>query len=259
MADYGRRKRRWGRWLFGTLFVLVTIAYCVLWFLTKPMIESFADDWVNEQKRMGYDIQYSERRVEGFPLNFELVFDDPVVVAPGAKVRLQGEQIRLHSRPWNFYPMLANWWGEVEGYMPGKSTVQDQSGASHELNFSPSSRLVIAWTEEGLASANLSFGELAAKIDGESFDTNNFVVAVTPSGNLASAFDVNLSWDGINVPEPWLADARAGLSDAPPAVAGIANNILNNLETGEAASIPMPNALSLGDQPMVFGMPIPTN
>ena len=258
MADYGR-KRRWGRWLFGTLFVLLAIAYCILWFVTKPMIESFADDWVKEQERMGFDIKYSERRVEGFPLNFKLVFDDPVVVAPGAAARWEGEQIRLHSRPWNFYPMLANWWGEVEGYVPGKSTVQDQTGASHELDLSSASRLVIAWNKEGLTNANLKLGELAATIDGEDFETDDFVVAVTPSSNLTGAFDINLSWDRINVPPPWLAEARTGLADAPPAVVGIANSVLNNLESGEPANIPMPNALLLGDQPMVFGMPIPTN
>ena len=258
MADYGR-KRRWGRWLFGTLFTLVVIAYCVLWFVTKPMIESFADDWVAEQKRMGFDIQFSERRVEGFPLNFELVFDDPVIVQPGGRVSIQGEQIRLHSRPWNFYPMLANWWGEVEGFMPGKSTVRDQSGDSHELNLSSSSRLNIAWTEEGLSNANLKLGEFSANIDGEKFNTEDFIVAVTPSGTLDGAFDINLSWDQINVPRPWLTEARAGLGEAPPAIAGIANNILNNLESGKAADIPMPNALSLGDRPMVFGMPIPVN
>ena len=54
----------------------------------------------------------------------------------------------------------------------------------------------------------------------------------------------------------WLADARAGLADAPPAVAGVAAGILNGLESGEAANIPMPNVLSLGDQPMLFGVPI---
>ena len=74
MADYAKRKRRWGRWLFGTLIVLLAIGYTILWFLTKPMIESFADDWVAEQKRAGIDIQFKERHVEGFPFNFELVF-----------------------------------------------------------------------------------------------------------------------------------------------------------------------------------------
>ena len=200
MADYTRRKSRWGRWLFGTLFVLVVIAYCVLWFLTKPMIASFADEWVEEQKRAGFDIQYSERRVEGFPFNFKLVFEDPVVVAPGATARWEGEQIRLHSRPWNFYPMLANWWGEVEGYIPGKSVVRDRRGESHQLDVTPSSRLVISWDDAGLTNANLLLDTLTARIDGENFDTEEFVVAVSQSGNLEGAYDINLSWDSINVP-----------------------------------------------------------
>ena len=256
MADQAKGKLRWGRWLFGIVLVLIFAAYCALWFLTKPMIESFADNWVEEQKRAGYDIQYSERRVEGFPFNFKLVFEDPVVIAPGQQARWQGEQIRLHSRPWNFYPMLANWWGEVESYVPGKSIVRDQNGEVHELNLSPASRLIVSWSDEGLTNANLKLEGLTATIDGENFDTDDFVLDVTPSDNLAGAFDINLSWDSITVPRPWLAEARAGLQDAPPAIAGIAAGILNGLETGTAANIPMPNALALGDQPMLFGMPL---
>ncbi len=256
MADYAKRKRRWGRWLFGTIIVLLAIGYTILWFLTKPMIESFADDWVAEQKRAGIDIQFKERHVEGFPFNFELVFEEAIIVSAPTNVRLEAEQVRLHSRPWNFYPMLANWWGEVEGYAPGKMIIKDPNGDTHELNMNSASRLVIGWDDEGLTNANLILDELSAIIDGENFDTDEFIVAVTPSSNLTEVFDINLSWDRINVPGPWLAEARAGLSDAPPMFAGMVSGLLNELEAGDEASFPMPNALSLGDEIMLFGVPL---
>lgn len=256
MALHVKGKRRWGRWLFGTIIVLLAIAYSVLWFMTKPLIEQFADEWVEDQKRAGVEIQFSERYVGGFPFDFKLVFDDPVIVAAPAGVRWQGEQVRLHSRPWNFYPMLANWWGEVEGYAPGKSSVQDRFGNTHELDMTSGSRILVAWNADGLTGANLNFRELSAVVDGENFDTDNFVVAVSPSSNLAGAFDVDVSWDDINVPDQWIADGRLGVQDAPAMIAGMASGLLNKLEAGGATEFPMPNALSLGDEVMLFGIPL---
>ena len=255
MDEVVKPRRRWGRWLLITFLVLLMIGYSILWFATKPMIESFADDWVDDQRRAGIDIQYSERRVVGFPLNFKLVFDDPVVEAPDASVQWTGEQIRLHSRPWNFYPMLANRWGTVEGYAPGDSTLRDSAGIVHSLSLDNSSRLLVSWNSGGLKKANLKFGELSAVIDGENFETEDFVFAMTPSSNLDSAFDMKLSWDSIDVPQEWIESARDSLTGASPAIAGIISGIINGLESGEAADIPMPNALSLGDQPMIFGLP----
>ena len=252
--DTVKRKTRWGRWLLGILLFLLVIGYCALWFVTKPMIEDFADNWIDEQRRAGFSIEHSGRHVEGFPFNFELVIDAPKVEAPGAVAKWEGEQLRLHSRPWNFYPMLANWWGNVEGYAPGKSSVQEQSGATHNLTISPNSRLLIAWDGEGLNAADLNLEDLSARIDGRKFETTNLIFAATPSQNLDGAFDLNLSWDSIQVPKKWIRDARRELKDAPPAAAAIASGILEGLESGEAANIPMPNALALGDRPMLFGI-----
>ena len=250
------KKRRWGRWLLITLLALLAIGYSILWFVTKPMIEEFADNWVESQRSAGFDIQYSERRVEGFPLNFKLVFDDPVVEARGAAAKWQGEEIRLQSRPWNFYPMLANWWGNVEGYAPGQSTLQDPNGETHQLNLNSASRLLVAWNSEGLTKANLKLDELTGIISGETFETEAFALTASPSSTLAGAFDLNLSWDRIDVPQQWLDGARQQLSDAPPAANAIASGILKGLESGEPFDIPMPNALSLGDQTMLFGLPL---
>ena len=140
--------------------------------------------------------------------------------------------------------------------MPGKSRILDQNGGAHEMTMNASSRLQIAWNAEGLTGADLKLDDLSARIDGESFATEDLEFAATPSNNLTGAFDLNLSWDSIDVPQKWLVDAKTGLESAPPAAAVIASGILVGLESGEAANIPMPNALALGDRPMLFGVPL---
>jgi len=65
-----KRKTRWGRWLLGIILALLLVAYFIIWFVvTKPMIGDFVDTWLEDQRAMGFEIEYSDRRVEGFPLN----------------------------------------------------------------------------------------------------------------------------------------------------------------------------------------------
>lgn len=249
-------KTRWGRWLLAILFALFVIVYVAAWFIMKPMIESFADDWVEQQRAMGATVEYSERRVEGFPLNFELVFDDPVYGAPGGAVLLDGEQVRLESRTWDFVTMLTMNRARLSAYLPGETLVKDNRNMTVKLDLDKASRLYAAWNKDGLEAASLKLNDFAAVSETEEIATEAFELAVKPSNSLVGTFDLNLSWDSIKVPDEFVSEARRSLDGAPASISSIANGILEGLERGDAADIPMPNALALEPRLMLFGMPL---
>lgn len=204
-----KRKTRWGRWLFGILFVLLLVAYIVLWFvITKPQIDVFVDEWLDEQRAMGFEIEYSDRRVEGFPLNYELVFDDPVVTVPRGDWKWTGEQLRLHSRVWDFYPMLMNKWGRVQGYALGQNTITDQHGMRADIELGAGSKLEVAWTGEALTSALIDIDSFEGTFEEprqptQQLGLDNFRIDLKPTNAVDAppVFEITAEWKKITLPE----------------------------------------------------------
>lgn len=221
MEELNTKKPRWGRKLLLAVLLLLVIIYVAAWFIMKPMIESFADNWVEDQRAAGFEIEYTDRYVEGFPLNFELVFDAPKVQSPGGVVTWTGEQIRLHSRTWDFVAMLTQSWGKLEGYVPGQSSVTSRVGAEADLTLSADSKLEFAWTKNAPRFARISIGNLSGSfVEGagaarQSIMLDDFVINLAPT-NAAGAttvYELLASWEKIELPEQIANDP-----DTPPMV-----------------------------------------
>lgn len=232
------RKARWGRWLLIVVFGLLAVAYTITWFVMKPMIEEFADDWVEQQRAVGVEIEYSERHVEGFPLNFELVFEDPIAVSPDGDVRFAGDQIRLESRTWDFVAMLANQWGRVEAKLPGKSQITgDALGTDTvSLDVDAATRVLVEWTgESGVQSAQIKLSDVTGTAATEPFEIYGFVIDLLPSEILDDMYDLELKWDKLILPEHRVAEMRAAAEspqyDSMP-FRGTVIEVLESLENG---------------------------
>lgn len=222
-----KRKTRWGRWLLGIILALLLVAYFIIWFVvTKPMIGDFVDTWLEDQRAMGFEIEYSDRRVEGFPLNFELVFDDPVVTIPGGNAKWEGEQLRLHSRVWDFYPMLLNKWGKVQAYVPGKSIITERSGASADLELGSGSKVEIAWTSEAPQYALINVDKFQGTVierrgaPAQNLGLDDFRIDVKPTNSAGEppVFQITASWDKVTLPDQVAKDP-----DTPAMVLAMAN------------------------------------
>jgi len=264
MAETSGKRLKWGRWLFLLVLVGVIVAYCIAWFKFADGIGKFADKWEADQREAGITIDYSDRRVEGFPLDFQLVYDDAVYGVPTRGMRWQGDQLRLHSRTWDFARMMMQKGGKLSLYAPGDMMLDQAGVGEQKITLGPKSALTAGWQADGKPTGAAlrfdtfdgmitpAYGEPAQplKLDGFEFE-------MMP-GQSDGFFDLQLSWDGMDVPEPWLdgLDAQIAASGAPPPAAGIARNIATQLRSGEAASIPMPNVIQMDQYGLsVMGQP----
>lgn len=84
--------------------LLVLAGYAGYWFFAASQVDAEIRRWIADKQSAGYDIEYSELRVSGFPYRFEIHMIDPRIQAPASDggwfAQLDG--VQANALPYDF-------------------------------------------------------------------------------------------------------------------------------------------------------------
>ncbi|MEM1105138.1 MAG: DUF2125 domain-containing protein [Pseudomonadota bacterium] len=114
MADTKRASRFWIAAPFA-LAALLVAGWTGYWFFAKGQLERGIDAWIAQERARGAVVEFSEKRLSGYPFRFVLDVTAPVYgqAAPGP--RWQGDALQLIMQPWNYSHVMAR--------APGRNTL----------------------------------------------------------------------------------------------------------------------------------------
>lgn len=123
------KKKKTSLYPIFLLFVLLLVGggYSAYWFWMSGQLKAGAEDWVEDQRRAGMEMEYSEMTISGYPFRFVLETTDPVIASPYEGWRWEGEKLQLVAQSYNLYHIIA--------FAPGLNKVTLPDG--EELTLTP--------------------------------------------------------------------------------------------------------------------------
>jgi hypothetical protein len=90
-------------WKILGVAVLAGAALASAWWFAERSLERGIERWVAERRAEGFQIQWRQQRIGGFPLWMEARFEQPLVAQPNGATpwSWEGEELVLLARPWN--------------------------------------------------------------------------------------------------------------------------------------------------------------
>lgn len=117
------------------LFVIIGIVslltiYTGYWFYARTVIQTEVAAWISEQEAAGYEIEYADLRVVGFPYRFQIQASSPDIRAPAMDGGWQArwEMLNANALPYDF----SHWIVQFEG--PMRIETNADVGSVFELN-----------------------------------------------------------------------------------------------------------------------------
>ncbi len=195
-----KRRSRWGLFLPITLFALLVAAYSAYWVYASDIIEENVDTWIATERAGGAVVEYSSKKMSGYPFLFQLTFEDPVY-QPDATLRWEGKRMIASMQPWN--------WNHIIVRSPGANRVTDKAGIRHTADLDDKSAGSLSWDETGIRRAGLMINDAPALIDGATMQLKAFSLNLSPRPESPSDLMVAVQWDQIALQEaplfaPWL-------------------------------------------------------
>lgn len=193
MAQSSTTQRRSRFWLFFPYIILLILiaAYSVYWTYARGLLERGIDDWIMAERANGAVIEYSDRKLDGFPFRFSLTLKDPVYQSSD-QLRWEGEQLHLVMQPWN--------WNHVIGRAPGRNLITEPSGLRHTLNIDNTSAASLSWNQTHIKRVGLQLADVDALIDGQAISGKGFSLNLSPNPDAQDNMRIALQWDELTVP-----------------------------------------------------------
>lgn len=98
------RPRRRGWWIAAIAAVLLLVlagGYTLFWFQAGKAVIAGIEDWTNQRRAEGWFVVYDSLSVGGFPLEFRVRLDNPVLGRPGAQTwSWRGDALEVAAPPW---------------------------------------------------------------------------------------------------------------------------------------------------------------
>ncbi|MEM9670176.1 MAG: DUF2125 domain-containing protein [Pseudomonadota bacterium] len=134
----GRRSRIW---LYTpiVIFTVIIAAYSTYWVWMRGQLETGIDDWIADQRAAGMTVEFSDKRLVGFPYRFALIVDDPRLADPSTGSDWSGDELQLIMQPWNF--------NHVIGRSPGRNLVILPRGEPMTAILGEKSVASLSWTD----------------------------------------------------------------------------------------------------------------
>lgn len=193
MAQPSTTQRRSRFWLFFPYIILLILiaAYSVYWTYARGLIERGIDDWMMAERANGAVIEYTDRKLDGFPFRFSLILKDPVYQSSD-QLRWEGEQLQLIMQPWN--------WNHVIGRAPGRNLITEPSGLRHTLNIDDTSAASLSWNQAHIERVGLQLTDVDALIDGQAISGQDVSLNLSPNPDAKDNMRIALQWDALTIP-----------------------------------------------------------
>ena len=187
-------KKRSGFWLFFPFFLLAVVIglYTAYWFYAKNLLDQGIDDWVALERAAGHTVEFSEKRLGGYPFRFELVVEDPVYeddeIVP---TRWEGQQLQMIMQPWNFQHIIIR--------SPGMNRIRT-GGEDVALLLGPKSVGSASWTSDGVSRVSLSIDEVATSVNGDPVaDLDEFEFHLRPAPDDSAMLMLETHWQALEL------------------------------------------------------------
>lgn len=139
-------------------FLLLAAAYSAYWMWAKHELSRGIDGWIEAERARGMVVEYSDKRMGGYPFRFTLTLDDPAYADPRANQRWEGETLQLAMQPWD--------WQHVIARSPGENRIFD-GGLEGWARLGPKSAGSLTWSQTGIERVSIDLDEIAFDLAGE--------------------------------------------------------------------------------------------
>lgn len=206
-----KRKSRWGLFLPVTLFALLVAAYTAYWVIARNVLNENVDTWVATERAGGAVVEFSSKKMSGYPFLFELTIDDPVY-QPNSVERWEGKRMIASMQPWN--------WNHIIVRSPGTNRVTDASGIRHTVDLDDKAAGSVSWDETGIRRAGLMIHDAPALVDGAAMQLKEFSVNLSPRPENPDDLMVAVQWNKIELQEAPLFAQWLGAEIGPSRLVG---------------------------------------
>lgn len=196
----GKRKSRWGLFLPITLFAVLVVAYSAYWIVARGVLEDNIDTWIDGERAGGSVVEFSSKRMSGYPFLFELTIEDPIYQIDDT-ARWEGKVLTLSMQPWN--------WNHVIVRSPGLNRVTDRAGVRHTVDLDDKSAGSVSWDKTSVRRVGLMINDAPALVDGAAMHLKGFSLNLSPRSESPDDLMIAVQWDEIALQEaplfaPWL-------------------------------------------------------
>ena len=182
------------RWLYipFILFALLIIAYSAYWFWMRGQLEQGIDQWIDEQRTAGLEINYDAKRIDGFPYRFALKVDAPHIRQPATGLDWKGEELQLIMQPWNFQHLMGRSPGRNELALPGGEPVTAILGRKSIASLS--------WTSEQVRRFAVALDTADIVTAGGDVSLKDFSLNAAPTPDDPASVRLAVDWGGVDLP-----------------------------------------------------------
>lgn len=202
MSDKTQPVKRVSRfWLYApfVLIMLLLAAYTAYWHYMRGELETGIDGWIAEQRAAGIEINFSSKRLDGFPYRFALTVEDPVFADPAQNTRWSGETLQLVMQPWN--------WNHVIGRSSGMNKIATPDGVFDVL-LGDKSVASLSWDAESVRRFSVVFDTADIALgDNPLGDIEGFELHMRPASDDPESLQIAAQWQAIHFDQPLVETA----------------------------------------------------
>jgi hypothetical protein len=175
------------RWLYGPILGVALLAglYTAYWFFAIGKIEQGLDDWIDQQRAEGVELDYASREFGGFPYRFMVTFDTPRY--GNWQANWTGERLELFMQPWNYRHAIAR--------APGRNEVRAQGFEGTAL-LDEDSAASFRWNADGLTNIGVTLNVAELVSDQADISVRGLKTNYAVDGDTAR---LGVDWDAISL------------------------------------------------------------
>ncbi|MCI4645449.1 MAG: DUF2125 domain-containing protein [Hyphomonadaceae bacterium] len=184
--------------LITILFALVVIAclaWSAYWFIARSVISQGIDDWIEEQRVLGFEVDYASRELSGFPFRFVLDLEDPSYGMPAAGAEWRADALQIVMQPWNYNHAIAR--------APGRHKVQlsARQDDSVQAVLGPRSAMSLRWDSVGIRQVSMALDEFSVQLAGDpAMEVDAFEFHLRPAPGVPEMLQLETHWQEVRLP-----------------------------------------------------------
>ena len=195
-SAYGKRR---GPGLITILFALIVIAcvaWSAYWFIARSVISQGIDDWIEDQRAQGFEVEYASRKLSGFPFRFVLDVEEPVYGLAAQGPVWRADDLQIVMQPWNYNHAIAR--------APGRHQVQLSQDELDTVQavLGPKSAMSLRWDTAGIRQLSMALDEFSLQEAGEpATEVDAFEFHIRPAPGIPDMLQLETHWQEVRLPD----------------------------------------------------------
>ncbi len=142
------KRSGYGLYVLFFLVFLAIMAYAAYWLFARAEINNGLQNWIEDQRRAGYSVEYQDLRLDGFPYRFSLEVDAPRYADPQTGSEWQGEILQIVAQSWAPFHAIIRSEGRHEIVLPDGKRIRARLG--------PKSAASVKWNTSSVTDIGIS-------------------------------------------------------------------------------------------------------